>query len=283
MNKDLTQGNPAKLIILFTIPLLIGNLFQQFYNIADTFIVGRVIGMHALAAVGCTGCLMFLVIGYIFGFTSGTAIITAQRFGAGDMVGVRRSFVANLILGAFMAVVLTIIGVLFAHPLLVLMQTPPEIFEDAYQFIVIIFYGLAASMLFNVLSNSLRAVGNSQAPLWFLIFASILNIILVYGFICGLKMGVDGAAWATVFAQLISGLLCLPYILKKGSVFQLTRSDWQFSSHELWEHLRIGLPMGFQLSIIAIGVIVLQFALNKLGAVPVAAFTAAQRIDMVAV
>ncbi|MDR2754395.1 MAG: MATE family efflux transporter [Planctomycetaceae bacterium] len=283
MIKDLTQGSPIKLIVLFTIPLLIGNLFQQFYNIADTFIVGRTIGMNALAAVGCTGCLMFLVIGYIFGFTSGTAIITAQRFGAGDMAGVRRSFVVNLILGAFMAIILTIIGVIFARPLLSLMRTPPEIFEDAYQFIVIIFYGLATSMLFNVLSNSLRAVGNSQTPLWFLIISSVLNIILVYCFICGLKMGVQGAALATVLAQLVSGLLCLPYILKKGSVFQLTKSDWQFDYGELWEHLRIGLPMGFQLSIIAIGVVVLQFALNKLGAVPVAAFTAAQRIDMVAV
>ncbi|MDR2705762.1 MAG: MATE family efflux transporter [Planctomycetaceae bacterium] len=283
MIKDLTQGNPAKLIILFTIPLLIGNLFQQFYNIADTYIVGRTIGMNALAAVGCTGCLMFLLLGYIFGFTSGTAIITAQRFGAGDMSGVRRSFAVNLVLGVFMAVILTIVGVMFARPLLSLMQTPPEIFDEAYRFIVIIFYGLAASMLFNVLSNSLRAVGNSNAPLWFLIIACILNIILVYGFICGLGMGVEGAALATVLAQLISGLLCLPYILKRGSVFQLTKQDWQFDGIELWEHLRIGLPMGFQLSIIAIGVVVLQFSLNQLGAIPVAAFTAAQRIDMVAV
>ncbi|MDR1962616.1 MAG: MATE family efflux transporter [Planctomycetaceae bacterium] len=283
MIKDLTQGNPAKLIVLFTIPLLIGNLFQQFYSIADTFIVGRTIGMNALAAVGCTGCLMFLIIGYIFGFTSGTAIITAQRFGAGDMDGVRRSFAVNLVLGALMAVILTIVGVAFARSLLSLMQTPPEIFEDAYQFIIIIFYGMATSMLFNVLSNSLRAVGNSQAPLWFLIISCVLNIILVYLFICGFKMGVEGAALATVLAQLVSGLLCLPYILKKGSVFQLTRNDWKFDCRELWEHLRIGLPMGFQLSIIAIGVVVLQFALNKLGAVPVAAFTAAQRIDMVAV
>ncbi|MDR1270316.1 MAG: MATE family efflux transporter [Planctomycetaceae bacterium] len=283
MIKDLTQGSPAKLIVFFTFPLLIGNLFQQFYSIVDTFIVGRTIGINALAAVGCTGSLMFLIIGYIMGFTSGTAIITAQRFGAGNMAGVRRSFVVNLVLGAFMAVVLTIIGVVFARPLLSLMQTPPEIFEDAYQFIVIIFYGLATVMLFNVLSNCLRAVGNSQTPLWFLVIASVLNIILVYCFICGLKMGVEGAALATVAAQFISGLLCLLYILKKGSIFQLTKSDWQFNRCELWEHLRMGLPMGFQLSIIAIGAVVLQFALNKLGAIPVAAFTAAQRIDMIAV
>jgi putative MATE family efflux protein len=283
MIKDLTQGSPAKLIVLFTIPLLIGNLFQQFYNIADTYIVGQKIGEFALAAVGCTGCLMFLILGYIFGFTSGTAIITAQRFGAGDLPGVRRSFVANIILGVLMALILTVISVLFAKPLLTIMQTPAEIFDDAYRFIVVIFYGIGTTMLFNMLSNCLRAVGNSHAPLYFLIISCVLNIVLVYLFICGFNMGVEGAALATVIAQLVSGVLCLPYILKKGSVFRLTKEDWKFDGRELLEHLNIGLPMGFQLSIIAIGVIVLQFVLNQLGTISVAAFTAAQRIELVAI
>jgi putative MATE family efflux protein len=283
MIKDLTQGSPAKLIVLFTIPLLIGNLFQQFYSITDTYIVGQMIGKYALAAVGCTGCLMFLVLGYIFGFTSGTAIITAQRFGAGDLSGVRRSFLINILLGVFMTVVLTVVSLFFARPVLVLMNTPAPIFDDAYKFIVIIFYGIGASMLFNVLSNCLRAVGNSRMPLCFLIISSVLNIILVYWFICGFGMGVEGAAWATVLAQLVSGLLCLPYIFKKNSVFRLTKADWKFDRNEMWEHLKIGLPMGFQMSIIAIGVIVLQFVLNQLGPISVAAFTAAQRIEMIAV
>ena len=281
MIKDLTKGNSLKLIVLFTIPLLIGNLFQQFYSIADAIIVGRTIGMEALAAVGCTGSLMFLIVGYVFGFTAGMAIVTAQRFGAGDMVGVRKSFAANLILGLGMTILLTLFGAFFMRPLLVLMRTPPEILDDAHRFIAVIMYGIGTMVLFNVLSNNLRAVGNSRAPLVFLVIACLVNIALVYLFICGFGMGVEGAALATIVAQLCSGLLCLPYILGKSSVFRLSRSDFSLTRDELFAPLRIGFPMGFQTSIIAIGAIIVQFALNDFGMVAVAAFTAAHRIDLI--
>jgi putative MATE family efflux protein len=282
MTKNLTVGNPALLIIGFTIPLLIGNLFQQFYSMADTFIVGNTIGVEALAAVGCTGSINFLILGFIFGFTSGTSIITAQRFGAGDTVGVRRSFAASLVLGIGMTIIITAISVAVARPLLVLLRTPEEILEGAYFYIVIIFWGIGAAVLFNIFSSVMRAVGDSRTPLIFLVIACIINIILDYLFILAFHMGVEGAAIATVIAQLVSGLLCIPVIIKKLPILRLTKADWKISGTEIKEHLRVALPMGFQMSIIAIGVVVLQFALNVLGTTAVAAFTAAQKIDQVA-
>ncbi len=282
MIKDLTRGNPAKLIVLFAIPLLIGNLFQQFYHVANAFIVGRTIGVHALAAVGCTASLVFLIIGFVFGFTNGMAIVLAQRFGAGDMNGVRKSFATNLILGGIVAAFMTVMGEMFVRPLLVLMQTPPEILDQAYGYLRIVFLGLGTLVFFNVLSSCLRAVGNSRAPLWYLMIACVVNILLDLLFILGFRMGVEGAAIATVLAQLLAGLLCVPYIWKKGSVFRLTKADWKITGTDLWEHLRIGIPMGFQPLIIATGIIILQFSLNGLGAIPVAAYTAAQRIELFA-
>ncbi len=282
MIKDLTRGNPAKLIVLFAIPLLIGNLFQQFYHIANAFIVGRTIGVHALAAVGCTASLVFLIIGFVFGFTNGMAIVLAQRFGSGDLAGVRKSFAANLVLGGIVTVITTVLGVLYVRPLLVLMRTPPEILDQAHSYLRIVFFGLVPLVFFNVLSSCLRAVGNSRAPLGYLVVACVVNILLDLLFILGFHMGVEGAAIATVLAQLSAGLLCVPYILKKGSVFRLTKADWKMTGNDLWEHLRFGLPMGFQPSIIAAGVIILQFSINGLGALSVAAYTAAQRIELFA-
>ncbi|GHV91825.1 MATE family efflux transporter [Spirochaetia bacterium] len=272
MTKNLTVGNPALLILGFTIPLLIGNLFQQFYSMADTFIVGNTIGVEALAAVGCTGSINFLILGFIFGFTSGTSIITAQRFGAGDTAGVRRSFAISLVLGACMTIVLTALSVVVARPLLLLLRTPEEILERACLYILIIFWGIGAAVLFNIFSGIMRAVGDSRTPL----------IFLDYLFILAFHMGVKGAAIATVIAQLLAGLLCIPVIIKRLPMLWLTKADWKISGAEIGEHIRVALPMGFQMSIIAIGVVVLQFALNGLGTTAVAAFTAAQKIDLVA-
>ncbi|GHU78146.1 MATE family efflux transporter [Spirochaetia bacterium] len=282
MTKNLTVGNPALLILAFTMPLLIGNLFQQFYSMADTFIVGNTIGVNALAAVGCTGSIIFLILGFIFGFTAGTSIITAQRFGAGDMAGVRRSFAASLVLGIILTIIITAVSVVAARPLLVALRTPEEILEDARLYIMIIFWGSGAVVLFNIFSSVMRAVGDSRTPLIFLVIACIINIILDYLFILGFRMGVEGAAIATVIAQLIAGLLCIPVIIKKLPMLALTGADWKVSGVELKEHIRVALPMGFQMSIIAIGVVALQFALNGLGTTAVAAFTAAQKIDQFA-
>lgn len=282
MTKDMTRGNPAKLILFFTIPLLLGNLFQQFYNMADTMIVGRTIGVNALAAVGATGSIMFLILGFAQGLTAGLAVITAQRFGAEDITGVRRSIAASLVISGGVTVVLTLVAVATARPILELMQTPPEILDDATRYITVIYWGIFASMLFNLLSNIIRALGDSRTPLIFLVIACLVNIVLDFAFILGLHMGVEGAAVATVISQALSGVLCIFYMLKKLSFLRFHPGDWKMEWEILSPHLRVSLPMAFQSSIIAIGSIILQWALNQLGATAVASFTAAQKIDQLA-
>lgn len=282
MTRNMTAGNPAKLILIFTFPLLIGNIFQQFYSMADTLIVGRTIGVNALAAVGCTGSISFLILGFASGLTSGFSILTAQRFGAGDEKGVRKSFAAGILLSFAIALVLTVISVIFTRPMLEMLQTPPEILDDAEAYLRIIFIGIPASVLFNLLSSVLRALGNSKMPLYFLISACCINIVLDFVFILALHMGVAGAGWATILAQLLSGLFCLWYILKKVPQLWLCREDFHLQRDNAAAHLRLALPMAFQMSIIAIGALILQFVLNGLGAVSVAAYTAAQKIDSIA-
>jgi putative MATE family efflux protein len=281
--KNLTEGNPAKLILLFTVPLLIGNIFQQFYNIADTFIVGRTIGINALAAVGCTGSIMFLILGFAQGLTAGLSIIIAQKFGAGDKQAIKESYFTGIVISMIVTIILTTISTILARPILEIMNTPVEIIDDAYNFVFIIFIGIIASMFFNFFSNIIRALGDSRTPLIYLVVACILNIILEFGFILIFKMGVRGAALATVIAQGVSALLCIWYIKRNLPILKLKKSDLKISKDVFIEHVKMSLPMGFQASIIAIGAIVLQFALNSLGAVSVAAYTAAQKIDTIAI
>jgi putative MATE family efflux protein len=282
MTKNLTVGNPALLIVSFALPLFIGNLFQQFYNMADAFIVGRTIGVMALAAVGCTGSISFFILGFAGGFTQGASIVTSQRFGAGDEQGVRRSFAVSIVLSIGVTVLLTAVSVTTARRFLVLMRTPAEILEAANRYIIVIYWGIAASVIFNLFSNMMRAVGDSRTPLFILAVACLINIVLDYVFILVFHTGVEGAAYATVIAQVLSGLLCLPVIGKRMPVLKIRREDWKFTGAEMWEHLRVAFPMGFQMSIIAIGIVALQFALNGLGTVAVAAFTAATKIEQLA-
>lgn len=279
MSKNLTSGRPATIILLFTLPLLVGNVFQQMYHFADAFVVGRIIGVDALAAVGSTGGIAFLLLGFAMGLTAGFAIPTAQAFGAADLPGVRRSVAAGAILTGAFAVGLTAVAVPLSRPLLVLMRTPPEILDDAHLFIVVSFWGIGAIMFFNFLSNTIRALGDSRTPLVFLVLSCLLNVVLVVAFIAGLGMGVDGAALATITSQLVSVLLCLYLVHRKMPVLHLSREDWRVTRAEVTTQLRIGLPMAFQASIIAIGTIVLQYALNGLGAEAVGAYTAAQKVD----
>ena len=282
MTNDLTRGSPAKQILFFTIPLLIGNLFQQFYSMADTMIVGRTIGVEALAAVGATGSISFLIIGFSQGLTSGFAVITAQRFGAGDMDGVRKSVTSGILLGAGITVILTAVSVPLARPVLELMQTPEDILDDAHAYIAVIFAGIGASVMFNLLSNIIRALGDSRTPLLFLAAACVLNIGLDFVLILWCSMGVAGAAVATVFSQLVSGGLCLLYMFRRFPVLRLQRRDWIPERRMLLNESRVGLPMGFQMSIIAIGAMILQIALNRLGSTAIAGFIAAQKIDQLA-
>lgn len=279
MVKDMTSGSPFRLILFFSLPILIGNVFQQFYSMADTVIVGRTIGMRALAAVGSTGAISFLILGFVTGITGGFAVITAQQFGAGDYDAMRRSVAVSTTLCAALTVVLTAVSVLAVRPLLYLMRTPSDIMDDAYLYIVVIFAGLGASMFYNMISSILRSVGDSRTPLYFLILASILNILLDFILIVTCSMGVAGAAVATVAAQIVSGLLCLVYMQRKFPILHLRREDWRFDRAYAWQHLRVGLPMALQFSITAIGMIVLQMALNGFGSEAVAAFTAASKVE----
>lgn len=283
MTKDLTSGSPAGLIFSFAVPLLIGNIFQQTYLLVDTLIVGRFLGVSALAAIGCCGCLMFLMIGFVLGFTNGLSIYTGQRFGAQDFDGVRKSAAACFLLSAIMAVVLTLLGILTAKPLLILMQTPPEVLDMSYSFISIIYSGIAATVVVNMMVNLIRALGDSKTPLYFLIFGTVINVFLEILVIPVLGFGIAGAAAATVICQALAAVVCFIYIVKRMPLLHIKRSDWHMSKDFIWQHLRIGLPMGFQSSIIALGAIILQVSLNNLGETAIAAYAAAQKIDGIAV
>lgn len=282
MVKSMTSGSPAKLILLFALPLFVGNLFQQLYNMADAFIVGRILGVDALAAVGCTGSLSFFIIGFAQGLSAGFSMLTAQRFGANDAEGVRRSYAASLVLGGIIGVILTVPSVLFARDLLVLLQTPPQILDDATAYIVVVFGGILATMLFNIVSNVLRALGDSKTPLYFLVVGCLVNVVLDIVLIMFTPLGVMGAGVATVIAQVVAGFACVWYIHVKFPILRLTRESWRLTRKDVVEHLHMGLPMGFQTSIIAIGSLMLQYALNGLGSTAVAAFTAASKLETLA-
>ena len=212
MIKDMTQGSPLKLILMFCAPLMLGSLFQQFYNMADTIIVGRFVGVTALAGVGSTGSLNFLVIGFVQGICSGFSIPVAQFFGAGDHTNMRRCVANAAYLSVVITAIVTTATLLLTGPVLHLMQTPDDIFADAYGYIFIVFAGIPATMLYNLLSGILRALGDSKTPLYFLLFSSVVNIGLDLFLICVWQMGARGAAWATVISQGLSGLLCFVYI-----------------------------------------------------------------------
>ncbi len=276
---DMTKGNIWRHIMMFSIPLIIGNVFQQLYNMADTIIVGRTLGMNALAAVGACGSLVFLIIGFASGLTNGFVIMTSQRFGAGDMQGVRRSVGTGGIISIVFAALLTVVCVSCSRWILNLMNTPAEIMEDAYAYMVVICWGIPATMLYNYLSSIMRALGNSKTPLIFLLIASVLNIVLDFVCILVFKMGAMGAAVATVVSQGISGSLCFLYIVKFFPTLHLKKEDWKLEKDFVWAHLRLGIPMGTQMAVIASGAIAVQACLNGFGTVVVAGFTASIRIE----
>ena len=279
MQQDMTTGRILPVILRFTLPLFIGNIFQQFYSMADTVIVGRCLGAAALAAVGATSTVSFLLLGFAMGLASGFAVLTAQRFGAGDDEGVRISVSNGILLTVILSACLTFLGLMIVPGLLALMQTPADILGDATRYMLIICRGLAASMFYNLFSSFLRSVGNSRAPLFFLIFSSCTNIFLDLFFIVRLGMGVEGAALATVLAQGLSAALCLLYIIARVHVLVPARRHWGFHREASVHQLRMGVPMALQFSVTASGTIVMQSAINMFGSVAVAAFTAAWRIQ----
>ena len=268
VQQDMTSGKPMKFIINFTLPIFIGNVFQQFYNMADAVIVGKFVGTGALAAVGSTGTIMFLIYGFVVGMTAGFTVLTAQKFGAGDMHAMRRTVAGASILSLIIGGILTAAFMLLMKPWLMVMNTPEDIFADAYAYIMIISGGILAQMLYNLLASILRALGNSKVPLYFLILSALLNIVLDLVFIIVFHMGAAGAAVATVISQGVSML-------------RMTREDWHPSGTLLKTQIGIGIPMALQYSITAIGTMMVQSSLNILGSTLVAAYTAAGKIEQV--
>ena len=277
--KELTEGNPYKLILLFMLPIFIGNFFQQMYMLVDSLIVGRVIGLNALAAVGATGPFIFLIISFVFSSTQGFTIITAQKFGAGEFGLVRKSFAASIILSSLVSLVLTLISTPFSYVLLDFLKTPHDIINSAANYLVIMFAGIFATVFYNLASNTIRALGDSKTPLYFLILSSFINIFMDLLFVIKFNMGIKGVAYATIVAQTLSTILCASYMFVKFPILRLKKQDWNLSKEFLYEHLRVGIPMGFQMSIMTIGIIAIQYVLNTFGSTTIAAFTTATRID----
>ena len=281
MQTDMTVGKPMKMLLNFTIPVFIGNVFQQLYSMADAVIVGKFVGTKGLAAVGATGTITFLIIGFLMGLTTGFTVLTSQKFGAGRMDEMRKTVGNAAILSAVIAVIMTAVSMLGLLRLLVFMHTPEDIFDGAYGYIMIICAGIFTQVLYNLVSSVLRALGNSKTPLYFLILAAGLNIVLDLVFIIFFHWGAPGAAWATVISQGVSGLLCLVYIWKAVPELRMKREDWHFNKDIAAKQISVGIPMGLQYSITAIGTMMVQSSLNILGSYAVAAFTAGNKIECI--
>lgn len=278
--KDLTTGSPFKLILGFAVPMLLGYLFQQFYNMVDTIIVGQCLGVSALAAVGSTGSINFMINGFCIGVCSGFAIPVAQKFGANDYRGLRR-FVANAaFLSVLFSTVMTVLVGIFCMDILRLMRTPEDIIQGAYDYIFVIFLGIPVTYLYNILSGIIRSLGDSKTPVYFLILSSVMNIGLDFFTILVLGMGVGGPALATVFSQGVSALLCLIYMVKHYPVLKMTREEWRPDAGFMKVLCAMGIPMGLQYSITAIGSVILQTAVNSLGSMAVAAIATGTKVSM---
>ncbi len=276
--RDLTQGNPMKLILGFMLPLLLGMLFQQFYNMVDTIVVGRFIGLNALAGVGSTGSINFLVLGFVIGMCAGFAIPVAQKFGSKDIDQLKK-YVGNTVwVSIAFAAVLTAATCILCGKILEWMNTPEDVFKEAYDYIFVIFLGIPVTFLYNILSGFIRSLGDSKTPVIFLVISSLLNIALDIFTIVVLNMGVAGAGWATVISQAFSSLLCIIFIIKRFEILHLRKEDLRPDFYYIGRLCGVGLPMGLQYSITAIGTIIIQTAVNGLGSVYMASITAGSKV-----
>lgn len=279
MTKDLTTGKPFPLILGFIVPLIFGNLFQQAYSMVDTMIVGQFLGTDALAAVGLTGPVTFLVLGLCMGVANGFAIPVAQQFGSKDFSALRK-YVGNIIwLVLFISAAITLVTVLLCKQILIWTNTPENILDASYAYLIIIFAGIPILVIYNTLAGILRSLGDSKTPVIFLVIASVLNIVLDLGFITIFNMGVAGAALATVISQGVSAIGCFIVILKNFPILRITKDDMKLRKLYVKRLLAMGLPMGLQFSITAIGSVILQTSVNTLGSVYVAALTAGARLS----
>lgn len=278
--KNLTQGSPMRLILGFSVPLLFGFLFQQFYSMVDTVIVGRILGVKALAAVGATGSINFMIIGFCMGVCSGFAIPIAHRFGAEDYHGMRKMVANSMWLSIIFAIIMTTIVSLLCRNILIWMNTPYDIMDGSYSYIIVIFIGIPVTYFYNMLSGIIRSLGDSKTPVIFLAMSSILNIILDFVCILNLHMGVAGAAVATVISQGVSAICCLFYMIRKFPILHLSKEEIKADGNCMSILCGMGIPMGLQYSITAIGSVVLQTAVNGLGSIAVASIAAGVKIYM---
>ena len=276
---DMTKGSPFSIILKFTFTLLLGNVAQQLYNIVDTIIVGRYVSPEALAAVGATGTIVFLIIGTSNGMVTGFSVVTSQRFGAGDPKGVKASVTNGFYLSLIVAAVLTAVSLVFMRPLLTLMNTPADIYDNAYAYISTICCGIFFTIMYNLCSSLMRAIGNSKMPLIFLLCSAATNVLLDLLFIIKFGLGTRGAALATVISQALAVIPCVIYIYAKMPTLRPSRSDWKINSGIVKEQLKLGIPMAIQYSITASGTVIMQSAFNTFDSVAVGAITAASKFQ----
>lgn len=283
MTKDMTDGDPIKLILFFSIPVIIGNIFQQFYSMVDAIIVGQYVGSDALAAVGSTGSLIFTTIGFSLGLTLGFSIIISQRFGANDLTAVRKVMAMSMYLSLIFAIFMSIVGIIFAKPVLQMLQTPDDILDHATKYLQFMFAGSTGLIFYNLFSCILRAVGDSKTPLYFLILASVLNVILDLVFVLLIPLETAGVGLATTLAQTISAIICAMYAWKKHPQLRMNKEDFIWDTAIVLHLLKFGTQSAFQMSVTGIGIVIVQVAVNSFGTVYVAAFTSASKIQQLAI
>lgn len=276
---NMTEGSPVRLLIIFAIPMLIGNIFQQMYNMVDSAIVGKFVGAEALAAVGATGSVSFLFFALCNGIGSGGGILTAQYFGAGKEESVKKAIVNSAYILLLGSLLMGVISFVFAKQLLHMMATPEELMESSLVYMRMQCIGLPLVAIYNHASSMLRALGDSKTPLYFLVFSCILNTGLDLWFVCGFEMGVFGAALATIIAQLIAGVGCLAYAIKYNPYFKMKKEHFNLEKNMIWSTVRLGVPLSLQFSLIAVSCMALQRVVNGFGPAVMAAFTATSRVE----
>ena len=276
--QDMTQGSPLSLILAFSVPLLIGNIFQQVYSMVDTMVVGHGVGDQAIAAIGATSALYSIIVNFAWALNNGYAIVVTQRFGAQNIRGMRHAIAGMIMLNSGMTALLTVLALIFLRPLMAFMNTPAAIFEDAYAYITIIYLGMFSTIAYNMFAGILRAMGNSRSPLYFLIVSSLLNIALDLLFVMVLRMGVAGAALATVIAQTISAVLCGIYTLRSYGDYMPRREHFRVPSETLKELASTGFAMALMITVIDAGSLVYMRANNAFGEVIITSHVTARRI-----
>jgi len=276
---DLTKGDPGELIFYFALPIFLGSVFQQMYNLADTVIVGYTLGENALAAIGSTTPLFGLIVGMALGMNNGFSIVIARYFGAKNMDKMRQAVAMTVILDLIISVVFTVVGVSQIRHLLEFLNTPAEIINDAYGYIVVILMFMTVTIMYNMIAGVLRALGDSRSPLVYLIYASILNVVLVFTFILVFRWGIKGSAYATVISQILSVILGFNHIIKRCPELKLSKIDFKYDGTMVSELFTSGLSMGFMLSLVSIGSVALQSAINSFGKDIITAHMAARKVS----